>query len=78
MENFGTFYGDVASYVRSGILYVCMYSHLVFLWLLLYIFSRFGLLHQEKSGNPAPPESMYACTQPPANVPWPQILGLSS
>jgi hypothetical protein len=29
-----------------------VYSHLVYVVVIWYIFPRFGILHQEKSGNP--------------------------
>jgi hypothetical protein len=31
-------------------------GHLIYLWLFGMYFSRFGMLYQEKSGNPAPEE----------------------
>jgi hypothetical protein len=34
-----------------------VYGHLVYFVVIWYIFSRFGILYQEKSGNP---ESQYA------------------
>jgi hypothetical protein len=41
---FGIFYGHLV--------YI-FYGHLVYFWSIWYIFSRFGMLYQEKSGNPA-------------------------
>jgi hypothetical protein len=43
MEDVGTFYGHLVYFT---------YGHLVYFMVIWYIFPRFGLLSQEKSGNP--------------------------
>jgi K+-transporting ATPase A subunit len=46
MENVSIFYGHLVNF--TAIRYVLVYFMLI--W---YIFPRFGMLYQEKSGNPA-------------------------
>jgi hypothetical protein len=49
MKNFGMFHCHLVYFRPFGILYVWP---LGILWQFWYIFSRFRLLHEEKSGNP--------------------------
>jgi hypothetical protein len=50
LENVDIFYGHL-EYLRTfGIFYEHL-VHFVFIW---YIFSGFGIMYQEKSGNPGP------------------------
>jgi hypothetical protein len=49
MENVGLFYG-LLEYFTDVRNILCPFSNVVFIW---YIFPRFGILCQEKSGNPA-------------------------
>jgi hypothetical protein len=48
MENVGTFYDHLCILIPFEIF--C--GHLVYFMDIWYIFRRFGMLHQEKSGNP--------------------------
>jgi hypothetical protein len=48
MENLGIFY-DHLVFLRP--LEIC-YGHLVYFVVICYIFHRFGIMKQEKSGNP--------------------------
>jgi hypothetical protein len=48
MENVGTFYGHLKHF--TAIWYtLCSFGNIVIIW---YSFHRFGILSQEKSGNP--------------------------
>jgi hypothetical protein len=49
MENFGIFYGHL-EYLTATLYIVWRFFKSVVIW---YIFTRFGILDQEKSGNPA-------------------------
>jgi hypothetical protein len=49
IEDVGLFYGHLV-YIKA-IRY--FYGHLVYFMAIWYIFSRFGMLYQERSGNPA-------------------------
>jgi hypothetical protein len=55
MEDVGIFYGHLV-YFKFGLFYghwkYFMYGHWVYFVVIWYIFSRFGTLYQEKSGNP--------------------------
>jgi hypothetical protein len=51
MENVGIFYGHLECF--PAILYILWpFGKVVVIW---YIFPRFGILYQEKSGDPASP-----------------------
>jgi hypothetical protein len=50
MENLGIFYDHLVYFIAIG----NIYGHLVYFVGLWYIFPRFGILDQEKSGNPGP------------------------
>jgi hypothetical protein len=45
MEDFGILYGHLAYFAAIW------YTYVIVIW---YIFPRFGMLYQEKSGNPGP------------------------
>jgi hypothetical protein len=49
MENVGTFY-DQLKYITANWYIIWPFGNLVAFW---YIYTRFGKLHREKSGNPA-------------------------
>jgi hypothetical protein len=56
MENLGIFYDHLVYFTAIGnILWPLgiYYGHLVYFMVIWYIFPRFGILYQEKSGNPA-------------------------
>jgi hypothetical protein len=50
MNNLGTFY-DHLVFLRPLEIF---YDHLVYFMVIRYIFPRFGISYQEKSGNPGP------------------------
>jgi hypothetical protein len=50
MEDDGIFYGQLVHFTYS--FFVIFYGHLVLFVVIGYIFSRFGILYQEQSGNP--------------------------
>jgi hypothetical protein len=50
MEDVAVFYGHAWSILRS---FVRFYGHLAQFVVIWYTLSRFGILYQEKSGNPA-------------------------
>jgi hypothetical protein len=49
LKIFNTLYGHLKYFQVNGICILWHIGHVVVIW---YIFPRFGLLHQEKSGNP--------------------------
>jgi hypothetical protein len=49
MEDVGIFLAHLVFLGPLGI----FFGHLVHFWVIWYIFTRFGMLYQEKSGNPA-------------------------
>jgi hypothetical protein len=57
MEDAGIFYGHLVYFVAIGYKYFVaigyiLLGNLVYLMVIWFIFSRFGMLYQEKSGNP--------------------------
>jgi hypothetical protein len=51
MENIGIFCGHLDYFTTTR--YLCAtYGPLVYFWAIIYIFSSFGTLHEEKSGHP--------------------------
>jgi hypothetical protein len=48
IENLGIFYDHLVYFTAIG----NIFGHLVYFVVILYIFPRFGILYQEKSGNP--------------------------
>jgi hypothetical protein len=48
MENLGIFYDHLVYFMAIG----NIYGHLVYFVVIWYDFPRFGILDQEKSGNP--------------------------
>jgi hypothetical protein len=62
MENLGIFYGHLVYFMAIWsilLLLEIFYAHLVHFVVIWYIFPRFGILYQEKSGNPAYNHKLY-------------------